>query len=496
MDLLLINPGGRHGVYQKLGSDLTAIEPPVWCGLIATYIRKKGFSVKILDAEAENIGFEEVARRVEKEAPKLVGMVVYGHQPSASTQNMPAAGATCTEIKKRNPGQKIMMVGTHPAALPEKTLREEAVDFVCDGEGPVTFLELLQALNSPHPNTSDVRGLCYWNGKEVRQNPSAPLIKDLDSEMPWMAWDLLPMDKYRAHNWHCFGGLDRKPYVALYTTLGCPYHCSFCCIQAPFKSGESVLGMKETVNSYRAWSPKVIADQIGHLVQNYGVRNIKIEDEMFVLNEKHVLGICDLIIERGYDLNIWAYARIDTIREPMLAKMKKAGVNWLGIGIESASKYVRDGVDKSFGKRDIKEVLEKVRKAGICIAANFIFGLPDDTTETMQETLDMAIDLCPDWANFYSAMAYPGSQLYHLAQERKWPLPETWLGFSQHAYETLPLPTETLSGNKVLSFRDEAFHRFNSNPKYLSYVQERFGQETVDHIQEMTKYRLPRKYAA
>src|SRR3989338_10379436 len=109
LDLLLINPGGQKNIYQGLGNKLTAIEPPVWCGFIATYIRNRGYSVEILDATAEQLGFEEVADRVFNESPKLVAVMVYGHQPSASTQNMPAAGETCRAIKDRNPEQKILI---------------------------------------------------------------------------------------------------------------------------------------------------------------------------------------------------------------------------------------------------------------------------------------------------------------------------------------------------------------------------------------------------
>ena len=117
--------------------------------------------------------------------------------------------------------------------------------------------------------------------------------------MPGPAWDLLPMSRYRAHNWHCLGGLDRQPYAALYTTLGCPYHCSFCCIQIPFKSGEEAGGVRGTTNSYRYWSPDTVIQQLDVLVNNYGVRNVKIADEMFVLNRRHVLGVAFLRGQQG-----------------------------------------------------------------------------------------------------------------------------------------------------------------------------------------------------
>lgn len=496
LDLVLVHPGNRMTIYQSLGSELSAIEPPVWAGMTATFIRNHGFSVAILDTEVEDITPQVAAERIKEMSPRLVAIVVYGHQPSASTQNMAAASAICTAVKQLTPDMKVLLFGGHVASLPERTLREERADFICSGEGPSTVLELLETLKSAHPDYSRVRGLWYWDGQTPRATPAASLVQDLDREMPRIAWDLLPMKKYRAHNWHVFGDLQRQPYGSLYTTLGCPYHCSFCCIQAPFKSGEKELGFKETFNSYRRWGSQAVVAQIDELVTTYGVRNIKFADEMFVLDNRHIVGICDQIIARGYHLNIWAYARIDTVRDPVvLAKMKQAGIHWLAIGIESASDYVRDGVDKSFGKADIRHNFNRVREAGISIIANFIFGLPDDTGETMQETLDMAIDLCPDFANFYSAMAYPGSPLYDIALAEGWRLPATWEGYSQHSVETLPLPTKHVSASEVLRFRDHAFQVFFTHPMYLAYVAKRFGPQTVQHIQEMAAHRLERKYA-
>ena len=501
-DLVLINPSSNKRVYQSLASELAAIEPPVWAGLMATYARGKGLSVEIIDAQAENLSADETAQRAIDLNPTLVAVVVYGHQPSASTQIMPASGAVCQAIKQLSPRQKIMMVGGHVASLPERTLREEVADFASGGEGLVTLVELVQALKADESDYSKVADLYFRSGGQIATPiRRAPLVSDLDGEMPGIAWDLLPMDRYRAHNWHCLGNhnsggdLARSPYASIYTTLGCPYKCSFCCIQAPFKSGENALGMRATTNSYRFWSPKRVGDELEFLVKNFGVRNVKFADEMFVLNKRHVDGICDEITRRGLDLNIWAYARVDTVKEGMLPKLKQAGINWLAFGIEAANAKVRDDVQKGFDQNDIVDTLTRVWDHGIYVIGNYIFGLPEDNHDTMQETLDMAIRLNCEFANFYCAMAYPGSPLYQTALSNNWRLPESWAGYSQHAYDTLPLPTNYLSGSEVLRFRDQAFQNYYANPNYLNMVEKKFGAPTVEHIREMASKTLDRQYA-
>src|SRR5574337_1782882 len=135
VDLVLINPSSRVRVYQALGKTLAAIEPPVWAAMMATFIRKKGLAVQIIDGEAEELTHQEVAGRVADLNPVLVAVVVYGHQPSASTQNMPACSEITRAIKQRSPEQKVLMVGGHVAALPQRTLREERADFVSGDEG-------------------------------------------------------------------------------------------------------------------------------------------------------------------------------------------------------------------------------------------------------------------------------------------------------------------------------------------------------------------------
>lgn len=492
VDLLIVNAPGKRRIYQGLANDLAAYEPPIWAGFIANFMRRKEFSVAILDAEALDLTHEETAKRICDARPLLTVFAVYGQQPSASTQCMPAAGEVCSLVKDGSPGLKTMFLGTHPSALPERTLSEEKTDFVCQGEGPYTVLETLQRLKAGRTDFQGVGGLWYREGGKPVGNARSKNIENLDAELPGMAWDLLPMDRYRAHNWHCWENIhERKPYASLYTSLGCPYKCSFCCINTPF-GGSGI----------RFFSPEHIIREIDILVKDYGVRNIKIADEMFVLHPKHVLGLCDLIIERKYDLNIWAYARVDTIKDRFLEKLKLAGFNWLGLGIESGSKFVRDGVEKGrFGDLDIKATVAKVRASGINVGANYIFGLPDDTLESMQETLDLALELNTEYANFYCAMAYPGSPLHKIAMEKGLPLPEDpggpgWIGYSQHAFEARNLPTDTLSAGQVLTFRDKAFQTYFTSPAYIDMMRAKFGADVVTHLESMTAHKLERKYAA
>ncbi len=489
LDVLFVTPPSRVQVYQDLSRDLAAIEPPVWAGLLAAFIRQRGYETAMLDAEASGLNHQQTAEAIASADPALAVFVIYGQQPSASTQCMPAGRAVCERLN-RLADIPTLVLGTHPSALPKRTLTEEPYTYVCQGEGPHTVLGLLDVLQRKGRQLSDVPGLWYFDGDRPTCNPTAPLIGNLDESLPGQAWELLDMTKYRAHNWHCFHQLDaRSPYASLQTSLGCPFKCSFCCINAPFETP-----------MLRTWSPDNVIRQIDRLVTEYGITNIKIPDEMFVLNRKHVLGICDRIIDRGYRLNFWAYARVDTVQDQVLEKLKTAGFNWLGLGIESGSQHVRDGVEKGrFGEREIVSTVRKIQSHGIHVAANYIFGLPDDDMTSMRATLDLALELNTEWANFYCAMAYPGSPLYDLAKRKRWPLPDDpggpgWIGYSQHAYDTLPLPTDTLPSAQVLDFRDGAFHEYFTNPNYLAMLRGQFGERVVRHVSDMCTHNVRRKH--
>lgn len=485
VDIVLVKPGSQNQLYGRLSSfKLTAIEPPLWAAILAGFLRQSGYSVVLYDAEAENWDYEETAQRIHQTNPLLTAVIVSGTNPSASTMNMTGASRIISSLRQLNSSTKTLLLGLHPSALPRRTIMEEPADFVCQGEGFQTLPRLIDAIKSS-ASEFFIDGLWYKQDGHIVSNRMPTPLEDL-AMLPRPAWDLLPMEKYRAHNWHCFDNIEnRQPYAILYTSLGCPFRCSFCCINALFGK-----------NTIRYRGVDSVIEEIDFLVNKYGIRNIKIIDEMFALNENRVMQLCDRIIQRRYNLNMWAYARVNTVIEKMLEKMKRAGINWLAYGFESGSERVIENVTKGYKTDLIDKVVRMSYNLGFHICANFIFGLPEDDYDSMNETLKLMFDINAEWANIYCAMAYPGSRLYELAIQKGWPLPDSWQGFSQYAPETFPLRTNYLSGGQVLAFRDYAFNAYYNNPRYLDMIGKKFGDKTVRHLGEMASKKMERKYAA
>jgi len=490
-DVLFIHPGGQKEIYQSLAAEFTARATPVWACILSKALLERGYTVGIYDTNVR--GWDENSAKyvIEKYVPEIVVIMVYGHQPSASTQAMPSAGKIAKDIKNYNVDIPIAMGGLHPSVLPYRTLVEEKIDFVIQGEGLETIDGLVKYLKG-RCEIKNIKGLWYRKDNEITSNEPPEIETNLDEKFPGYAWDLLEdLNYYRAHNFQCFQEFSRSktedfsdvrsPYATMYTSLGCPYKCSYCCINAIFgKPG------------IRYWSVERVISWIDELVSKYKVKNIRFDDELFILSSKRVEKFCDMLIERNYDLNIQVYGRVDTIRDDLLKKMYKAGIRWICLGIESADENVRRGVNKII-KNDVYSIVRKIQDNGMYVLGNFMFGLPDDNIETMNKTLQVAMELNCEFVNFYSVMAYPGSKLYEYAIQQGWKLPESWLGYSQHSYETLPLPTKYLSAKEVLKFRDEAFVKYYSNPSYIEMIKKKFGERVEEHIKKLLTLRLKRK---
>jgi len=499
LDILFVHTNGSKKIYQKLSKDHSAIEPPIWAAMLASHCRAKGFGAQILDCEAERLSILESAKTMSEMDARIICFVVYGQQPSASSQNMVGAIDTAQELKNITPDAKTLFVGAHVAALPHATIAHDCIDMICQNEGVYTISDLLLVQDLNDKNIlSKIRGLGYKDksGVPVLNETQRIVPKSaLNTDLPGMAWDLLPNIKnYRTSGWHSWtNNTEKSPFAALYTSLGCPYKCSFCMINIINRTDNTYGIASDDSNRFRYWDPEFIIKEFDYLA-NTGVKNLKIADELFVLNPNHFMKVCSLIIERGYDFNIWAYSRIDTCKPEYLKTLKKAGVNWLGLGIENPNQALRKEVHKdSYKDVKITDLFQMMRDEGLYVAANYIFGLPMDTQDSMKETLEFALENKTEMVNMYTAMAYPGSPLYYQAKNKGYKLPEKYEGYSQHAYVTQNLPNENLTAAEILQFRDDAWMTYHTDEGYLKLLKDKFGKKARENVETTTKIKLKRK---
>jgi anaerobic magnesium-protoporphyrin IX monomethyl ester cyclase len=504
LDVLFISPDSSAQAYQGLAVTYSAIEPPTWALLLAQSCRAKGFGCAILDCDAERLSIDDAVARVEALAPRLVVFVVYGQNPNSGTTSMVGATRLASELRTRAPRYPIAFVGSHTSALPRQVLALPYVDIVFQNEGVYALHELLRG------NLADdvrrVKGIGYkMRGRDgsatMMMNPSQSVVPQerMDVDLPGYAWDLLPcrerpLDLYRAHFWHAgFDHAQRTPFAAIYTSLGCNFACDFCMINIVNRTDTDDGVHAGHSRGMRFWSPSFVAAEMEKL-SAMGVKTVRISDEMFFLNRRYYEPLLEQVIERDLGLRMWAYSRVDTVRPAALDAFRRAGIGWLALGIEAGSQTVRKEVSKgSFQEVNIRDVCGTVRDHGIHVISNYIFGFPDDTLDTMQQTLDLALDLNTEMANMYPCMALPGSAMYQQALREGWQLPDRYEGYGFLSYDCQPLATRHVGAAEVLRFRDRAWQAYFDNPAYLGLVDRTFGAEQRANVEAMAKIPLRRR---
>jgi radical SAM superfamily enzyme YgiQ (UPF0313 family) len=499
MDVLFVEPNSSKEAYQDLSKTFSAIETPTWSLLLAQSCRSIGYEVGILDCTAERLDTEQSVLRIVDAKPRLVCFVLYGQNPNSGTTNMIGARKVAELLKKSQPNSKICFVGSHISALPNEVLDEKFVDFVLLNEGVYALRELLET--NLEDELDKVKGIGWKKeGQSILNAPQKVVPQErMDIDLPGYAWDLLPykdkpFDLYRSHFWHAgFDHGQRTPFAAIYTSLGCRFGCDFCMINIINRISNDENVVSSDSKGMRYWSPEFITKEFEKLAE-YGVETLRVSDEMFFLNKRYFEPLLQNIIERELKFKMWTYSRIDTVREKYLELFRRAGIDWLALGVEAANQDVRFEISKgSFQNVNIREIVRQVTEADINIISNYIFGFPDDTLETMQQTLDLALELNTETANMYPCQALPGSPLHREAKKNGWKLPDTPEGWAFLSYESEPLPTKHLSSAEVLKFRDEAWDKYFTNPPYLDLVQKKFGEKQRKNVEEMAKIKIRRK---
>ena len=443
MNLVLINP--PTSFEQLFGNwDLSAVDTycaPLGLLYLASYIREHGHEIYIIDVPALKLSLEDTLNLVLSYKPDLVGL-------TAMTINILNANDIAEALKRNGLAAPIVIGGPHFTATPVETLqRFSAIDYGVVGEGEITFLELTQNLS----NNGSVKGLLgvVWrdaNGNIILNSPR-PMIQDLDT-LPLPAWDLLPNfpDAY-PHN-----ALETKrlPAASIMTSRGCPHKCTFC--------DRAVFG-----SVIRGHSPEYTLEMIRHLKNNYGIKDLMILDDNFLLGKKKLFHICDSIIEENMDLKWYCLSHVKFMTEDRLRKIKEAGCWTMEVGIESGCERILKLLKRNTPKTQIAEAIKRAKNEGIKIKGNFIFGLPTETKESLEETIQFAtsIDISLFQQNFLTI--WPGCELSEYADQYGYTERE-WGKLSHYKIAFIP---SGLTQEDLLRASKEAFRRFYLRPKVV-----------------------------
>ncbi|MGJ3259978.1 MAG: B12-binding domain-containing radical SAM protein [Rhodospirillales bacterium] len=362
-----------------------ATVPPFEQLTIATILKNAGHEVTFVDAQAEQLPYEAVVKRLE--GTELLIM---------STSVMTARGDTLfvRNLKERIPGLLVAAYGSHPTFKPEETL-EKGVDFAIQREPEWVLRDLTASLDrGDRKAASEVLGVTSYGYKgEIIKNKRYPFIDDLD-QIPPLDVSFLPDGVVY------FNPIVRNlPYITVSTSHGCPAKCSYC--TAPFFHGTKTRFMS---------AAKVLSD-IEYYLDN-GMREIYFRDETFTADRQRVIDICDGIVARGLRFTWICNARVDTVDMRVLQKMKQAGCHLIKFGAESGNQDVLDNVKKGITLEQTRDAFRWCRDVGINTHAHFMVGMPGDTLETMEDTIELACDIEPSTATFGICTPYPGTPLF------------------------------------------------------------------------------------
>jgi anaerobic magnesium-protoporphyrin IX monomethyl ester cyclase len=449
---LLINPPlingvafTRQGRCQEREEVLGTTKPPYSLALMAALLRDAGCDVRLIDATAERLAIPDVIARLDRDQ-FVPSLIVF---PSTT----PTLDADVLEIGriKAHYGAPMICFGPHASTSPALAMaRAPGVDGMLVGEPEEAALQLAR-LDGPEGFVG-IPSLTYRSA-----GPSGPVMPHRAHgtyseflSMPYPAWDLLALQNYSLP-------LVDKPYVIVETSRGCPYTCDFCV--APIHQG----------HKFRERSPKALVDEMERGYRELGVEFFYLWGDTVTLNVKSFTAFCDELIARNLPIRWFGNARADNLTDPAFVhRLRRAGCWMLALGVESESDDVRKDMVKRLERQKIQVAFRNMRDAGIKSFAFFIFGYPGETPESMNQTVDYAIELDPDFANFYPAVPYPGTALYDKCVREGLLPPAAAEDWPRMEYSYYLLDGNGLNERMVMDAIDRAKRRFFLRPGYMA----------------------------
>jgi len=432
-NVLLINPpwGKPKGsIWSKVSSCL----PSLGLGYIAATLELNGIRVEILDCQAISYAQDEILSKIKDFQPAYIGF-------TATTVLIQNVFEIAKSIKLHWPETKIILGGVHPTIATEEVLTKPYVDIVVRGEGENTFLDIVK--NKP---LKDVLGISYKLNGSIKHNLDRPLIEDIDS-LPFPAYHLMPMDRYHT----ALGSAKRTPAMSIFATRGCPGRCTFCYSGA--------FGKK-----IRKRSPENIIGEIELLMSKHKIREISFYDDTFSAYKKNVLRFCELIREKNIDLTWTCMSRVDYVTEDVLKEMKASGCHQICYGVETVDENILKNIRKRLSLEKVKRAVENTKKAKMDVRLAFMLGNPGETIESMEKSIEYAINLDPDLVQFNITTPYPGTEMFLWAKEHGYLKTEDW---SKYDYYTCVMELPTVSSADIEKYYKIAYRRFFLRPTYL-----------------------------
>lgn len=425
-----------------------ALYYPLWLIYAAAYAEKNGFEIEFLDAPAKQWN-EKKSLSYIKEHDTGVGLFVLDTSTPSIDQDIAFGKA----LKKRYPLAFILLVGTHPSSTVEETFQSGPyIDGIARKEYDETVLCLARALEKGR-DLSEVKGLSYRKGEQILHNPELEYLQDLD-QIPYASEFIY---KYLNPKDYFFAAAH-YPSIQIFTGRGCPSRCNFCVYPQTMHG-----------HQYRLRTPENVAGEFEYIAEHFPeVKEVVIEDDTFTANKKRVMDICRLLVEKGLNKRLkWlCNARVNLDLETMQA-MKQAGCRLIIPGIESGSQEILNNIKKGTTLAQIEKYVKNAKKAGLLIHACYMVGNQGETKETMQATLDLALKLNTDTAQFFPLIPYPGTEAYQWARENQYIQKDYAQYCKEDGTHNCVLELPGLTGKEMVEFCDEARRRYYMRPGYF-----------------------------
>jgi anaerobic magnesium-protoporphyrin IX monomethyl ester cyclase len=419
-----------------------SVQQPLGLAYLAAVLQNTGHKVNLIDAAVSNLTDERIVDEVRRFHPDLIGITTL-------TPRYRIALALATKFKQEL-AIPILIGGSHVTALPDETMRNRCFDFAVLGEGEATIVDLAETIEK-NRDLSKVKGIAYRDDGRIVMTESRPLIGNLDT-IPFPERDLLPpLSEYRPSPAAC----KRLPQATMMTSRGCPYRCAFC--------DRSVFG-----NLARTRTARNVVDEMELLVTRFGAREIRFWDDIFNIDQRRVLDICEELLSRKLDVPWNCLARISRMNANVLKAMAKAGCWQVDYGIESGNQAILNGIMKGQTLEQVERVVKMTRRAGIAVRGFFMLGLPGEDESTMRDTIRFAKRLDLTSAVFHITTPFPGTALFEIAKESgelrsEVNYDEYMLGFS----EDVPYVPKGLTAERIKEIQRNAYWQFYFRPSFL-----------------------------